>query len=396
MAMTMKLTCDRLIKFDLIESIEHNLEKEIAFKFFTVTGEIQNIDSFIRDTPSFPGTTEKIIRNELISVIGATLSIEGTILEKEEIEESIKKAEGGELLKRKEQEAENSRKVYLFLQDFIINNRKEFEFSEALIKQIHKYFTESIDYLSNIPGEYRNFIVTFGYPRKNPLCKTESEIELAMKNFIKWLNDKGNNWLSQNPFVKAIMAHYYLTEIHPFADGNGRTARALEALILYANRVNDYCFWSLSNFWSSHKDNYLSHLHKIRQTENPVDFLLWGLEGYRDEIISIKGKVLKKVKQLMFSDYIQYLLRNKKHEKIKLNQTIVDVLGLLILKGRIPLKKFYSSPEVIALYSKSAKTTLGRHFRKMVSQKLINLEEIDKEFYIEPNYRLLDYITYNV
>lgn len=394
--MTLKLTCERLMKFDLIESFEENLDIQTFSKFFGVTNEIQSIDSFVRDTPSFPGSTDKIIRNELLSVIGATLSIEGTILEKEEIEESIKKAEGGELLKRKEQEAENSRKVYRFLQEFVWGHKDGFEYTEPLIKHIHNLFTDSIDYLSNIPGQYRNFNVTFGDPRKNSLCKTESEVGLAMKNFMSWLNNKGSGLLGANPFVKAIMAHYYLTEIHPFADGNGRTARALEALVLYANKVNDYCFWSLSNFWSSHKDKYLFHLHEIRQTENPINFLLWGLEGYRDEIKSIKDKVLKKVKQLMFSDYIQYLLRNKKHEKIKINQTIIDVLGLLIPRGRVPLKKFYSSPEIAALYSKSARTTQVRHFHKMVSQNLITIEEIDKELFIEPNYRLLDYVTYNV
>ena len=339
----MNLTCERLIKFDLVESLENELDKETIYKFMKILSEIQNIDSFIRDSPSFPGSAEKIIRDELISVIGATLSIEGTMLEREEIEEGIKKAEGGQQLKRKEQEAENSRKVYQFLMDIVRDNIEGFEYSEPLIKQVHTYFTDSIDYVSNVPGLYRtNYNVSFGEPRKGSLCRTQSEIELAMKYYTNWLNKKEGGPLSGDQFVKAIMAHYYLTEIHPFGDGNGRTARAIEALILYAHRVNDYCFWSLANFWSSHKDQYLHHLHEIRQTLNPINFVLWGLEGYRDEIKSIKGKVLKKVKQLMLSDYIQYKLRNKKDEKVKINQRIVDVLQLLILWGRIPLKKFLS------------------------------------------------------
>lgn len=395
----MSLTCERLVKFDLVESIEKakGLDIDKISKFFEIISEIQNIDNFIRDTPSFPGSTDKIIRNELISVIGATLSIEGTILEKEEIEESIKKAEGGELLKRKEQEAENSRKVYLFLQEFVRDHQQDLEYSEPLIRQIHKLFTDSIDYLSNIPGEYRkNFNVTFGDPRKKSLCRTGSELELAMNNFISWLNKNGDGFLSRNPFIKAIMAHYYLTEIHPFADGNGRTARALEALILYAHGVNDYCFWSLANFWSSHKDQYLAHLHKIRQTENPIDFLLWGLEGYYDEIKSIKHKVLKMVKQLMFKDYIQYLLRNKKTKDIKINQRIVDVLQLIISRGRISLKKFFSTPEAIAFYRNISERTRGRDFERMILYNLIKLDKVDNEYYIEPNFQLLERLRYKV
>ncbi len=394
----MGLTCQRLMQYDLIESKEKTLDPERIHKFFRLSYEIQNIDSFIRDTPSFPGSTNKIIRNELISVIGATLSIEGTFIDKDEIEESFKKAAGGTPLKRKEQEAENSRKVYEFIKEFVLTNKDNLEYSEQLIKQIHKYFTEDMNYVSNIPGQYRNnFNVTFGSPRKNSLCQTLSDINLAMNNFIKWLSRKdGLGILSQDPFVKAIMAHYYLSEVHPFPDGNGRTARALEAIILYAHGVNDYCFWSLSNFWSSNKDKYIEHLHKIRETLDPINFLLWGLEGYRDEIKSIKDRVLKKVKQLMFSDYLQYLLRNKKNEAIKLNQRIVNVLQFIISRERISFKKLSTTPEMTAFYSSVSQSTRVRDFKKMIFHELINVEEIDKENFIEPNYGILKHLIYNI
>ena len=393
----MPLTCEKLMDFNLVEKIEEEIvATDLMVKIFLLFNEILGIDRFIKDSPSFPGSTDKIIRNELVSAIGATLSIEGTMLDREEIEESFQKAQQGEPLKRKEQEAENSRKVYIFIQDFVSRN-KDFQYSEQLIKQIHKYFTEDMNYVSNVPGEYRgDFNVTFGDPRKNSLCRTRGEIERAMKNFSIWLNAKKDGFLSSNTFVKAMMAHYYLAEIHPFVDGNGRTARALEALILNAHGVNDYCFWSWANFWSAHKDQYLLHLHNIRMTLNPTDFILWGLEGYKDEIENIKGKVLKKVKQLMFSDYTHYLLRNKKYEKIKINQRIFDTLQLLISSGRIPLKKFLSTPQVIALYRSVAESTRIRDFQKMESIELIRIEKSDNEEFIEPNYQILEHLRYSV
>ncbi len=391
----MALTCERLMQFDLIESL--NLEKAKDWEFIKLSIDIQNVDSFIRDTPSFPGATDKIIRNELISVIGGTLSIEGSILDKEEIEESLQKAKRGEPLKRKEQEAENSRRVYEFLKEFVNLAEGRVEYSEQLIKQIHTYFTEGLNYISNVPGLYRtSFNVTFGEPRQASLCETQTDIEHAMAAFITWLNKDGTTMLSQDPFVKAIMADYYLTEIHPFGDGNGRTARALEALILYAHGINDYCFWSLSNFWSSHKDQYINHLHTIRDTLDPTEFVLWGLNGYLDEITSIKHKVLKKIKQLMFSDYIQYLFRNKKYKKIKVNQRIVTFLQLLIAWGRMPLRKVLATPEVAALYG--SESTRNRDFRKMIAGELILVKRLDKEdeVFIEPNFGLLERLRYEV
>ena len=317
-------------------------------------------------------------------------------MDKEEIEESLEKAKRGEPLRRQEQEAENSRKVYDFVKEYAKPGESNIEYSETLIKHIHKLFTDDLNYVSNIPGVYRStFNVTFGYPRKRSLCETQSEIDKAMVRFMAWLNAPGTSILNADPIVKAIMAHYYLTEIHPFGDGNGRTARALEALILYANGINDYCFWSLANFWSSHKDQYRQHLHMVRETCDPREFILFGLTGYRDEINTMKSKVLKKIKQLMLSDYIEYILRNKKLEKVKINQRTVDFLKLLIEWGRMPLKKLLAAPQVATLYR--SESTRIRDFKKMDESELILLKKDDQgETFIEPNYALLERLRYNV
>lgn len=392
----MSLSCKKLMLFDLVESMEPSLESTEVFEFFRLTNEIRNIDNFIRETPSYPGSTSKIIRDEMLSVIGATLAIEGTLLDKEEIEESLKKAEVGDQLKRREREAENSRKVYSFIMEFVRDNQDNLEYPEALIKQIHKLFTEGLDYVSNQPGKYRgDFHVTFGNPRKTSLCRNQGEVEDAMKNFVAWLNQENKEaMISRDPFVRAIMAHYYLSEIHPFVDGNGRTARAVEALILYAHGVNEYCFWSLANFWSSHRDQYIQHLHQIRETLNPMPFLLWGLNGYREEIESIKNKVLNKIKKLMYLDYIQFLLRTKTEQDIKLTQRIVDVLQLIVAKEHIPLKKFLVTPEVSALYRNVSQSTRSRDLKKMVVHGLIRIEKENDSEYIVPNFRLLERLRY--
>lgn len=390
----MSLTCERLKKFDLFELCEKSLSDEAKLKFYMAFVEIQGIDQFIKDSPSFPGSTDSIVRNEMISAIGATLSIEGTLLDKEEIEESLEKLDKDEVLTRKQLEARNSRDVYAFIMEFVKNNKDNITYSEQLIKQMHSKFTQNMNYLSTVPGEYRNnFTATFGIPRKESLCRTRQEIENAMKNFVIWLNNKDEKFgLSQNPFVKAIMAHYYLTEIHPFGDGNGRTARALEALMLYAHGINNYCFWSLANFWSANKELYLTHLHNIRSTLDPCEFILWGLEGYKEELKRIKEKVLTKVKRLMYQDYVQYLLRNKTNEKVKINHRIIDVLQVLIIKSPIDFKKFLNSSEIVALYRSQSPSTRTRDFQKMVQARLI---KITKDT-IEVNYAILDSLVYNI
>jgi len=366
--------------------------------------EISSVDQFVRDTPAYPGSTDKIIRDELISVVGATLSIEGTSLNRDDIEQSFEKADVNAVLQRKEQEAENSRKVYRFIIDTVLNNEGDtFVYSESLIKQIHAYFTENMNYISNVPGAYRtNYIATFGEPRKDSLCRTQLEIQTAMSNFINWLNNPREGFLIRYPHVKAIMAHYYLSEIHPFGDGNGRTARALEALILYASGVNKYCFWSLANFWSEHKEEYLTRLHNVRVTCDPWEFVMWGIEGYLEEIKKVKKLVLKKLKQLMLYDYAKFLLANKKHEKIKINQRIIEILSVLIRRGEMPLKKFNALPEVEIYYKATSKTkaskasTKSRDFKKLIQTELAVIHERNGEVFIKPNFEKLERLEYKV
>jgi Fic family protein len=397
----MELTYEKMVQFDLVEELEKSLfersKATVVTNFFNTLFEIGSVDQFIKESPSFPGSTDKIIRSELVSAIGATLAIEGTTLKKEEIEESFRKANLKEKLRRQEQEAENSRRVYTFLQELVNDYEGKFEYSEQMIKQIHKYFTVGMNYISNTPGEYRgSFQVTFGTPRRESLCKTRAEIEPAIRNFVSWLNKTKTGLLSSNPIVKAIMSHYYLTEIHPFGDGNGRTARALEALVLYENGVNNYCFWSLANFWSTNKDKYIIHLGDIRSTSNPWDFLIWGMKGYLDELKRIKALVLEKVKQLMLIDYANYLLKNKKRQEVKINQRIVDILNLLIRFGRIPFDKLQSSPEVVALYRSVSATTKYRDFKKIAKLGLARFAKQNDVLYIEPNFQILERLRYQV
>jgi len=393
----MALNLEKLSKFDLEEDLENRLfedkKQEQIFDFINTFREIQIADQFIKECPSYPRSTQEIIRRELTSVVGGTLAIEGTILREEEIEESFQKAGLQKKLKDKEQEAQNSRKAYKYIIDVVDNHEDEFVYSEEHIKQIHQYLTENVEYVSpNVPGRYRDLKARFGEPQKYSFCKSKVDIEAIMAKFINWLNKKSSEFLSSNIIVKAMMAHYYLTEIHPFGDGNGRTARAVEALVLYVNKINIYCFWSLANFWSANRDKYLIHLGNIRSTCDPWEFLIWGTKGYLIEVQRIKDLVLKKVKQLMLKDYVSWLLRNK-----KIRPRIFGVLMLSISSGKMPFDKFMSSPEIMTLYAQRELSTRYRDFKKM--EKTLGLIRIFKEDgkkFIEPNFQKLETLVYEV
>ncbi len=68
--------------------------------------------------------------------------------------------------------------------------------------------------------------------------------------------------------------------MHPFLDGNGRTARALEALVLQRAGLRDTAFIAMSNYYYEEKAAYLDVLAEVRsQNHDLTPFINFGLKG---------------------------------------------------------------------------------------------------------------------
>jgi Fic family protein len=96
--------------------------------------------------------------------------------------------------------------------------------SESTIKKIHRYILGNID--PDNAGIYRSEQVRVGtfYP------PAPEEVPALMQSLISWFQSPEFQGL--NPIEAAALAHYQFVWIHPFVDGNGRTARMLMNLIL--------------------------------------------------------------------------------------------------------------------------------------------------------------------
>ena len=77
-----------------------------------------------------------------------------------------------------------------------------------------------------------------------------------------------------------MATHYHFEAMHPFEDGNGRTARALEALLLQRAGLRDTAFIAMSNYYYEEKPRYLSVLTEVRGgRHNLTAFLKFALRG---------------------------------------------------------------------------------------------------------------------
>lgn len=101
--------------------------------------------------------------------------------------------------------------------------------TENYLKQIHQLVVGNDPYLN--AGNYRNVGVIITGSYHTP--PEPFEVPFKMRELMDWI---GENYEQENPLILAAVAHHELAKIHPFADGNGRTARLLLNLILMKKR----------------------------------------------------------------------------------------------------------------------------------------------------------------
>ena len=129
-------------------------------------------------------------------------------------------------------------------------------YTEDIIKKLHHLFYSGLD--ESQAGRYRShqvFITGTEYIPPPP-----EEVPAMMAAFAEELSVKKD---SLHPVLFAAFAHRRLVDIHPFADGNGRTARLLMNLAL----INKgYCVVSIPPVL---RHEYISALVAAQRTENP-------------------------------------------------------------------------------------------------------------------------------
>ncbi len=152
-------------------------------------------------------------------------AIEGNTLTRQETALVVEKGitvEGKSIVEHLE--AINHAKAYEYIQKLQFNNLKKI--NQSIILNIHSLILQNID--PQNAGRYRTTPVRIA--GSTVVLPNPIKVPDLMKQFIVWLHNS-----KKTPAEIAVEAHFKLVSIHPFADGNGRTARLLMNLILLTN-----------------------------------------------------------------------------------------------------------------------------------------------------------------
>ena len=113
----------------------------------------------------------------------------------------------------------------------------------------------------------------------------------------------GEFW-QHDPIIQGVAEHFHIGSIHPFGDGNGRTARSLEAFMLQCARVNDEIMVSLSNCYYEHKDECLLSLNQSRQKGHDItSHLSFALNAIIARCNAVSGEFANQHRRILFHEF---------------------------------------------------------------------------------------------
>lgn len=191
-------------------------------------------------------------------------AIEGNTLTRQEtamvVEEGLT-VQGKSLTEH--QEAINHAEAFDFIQTLVGKKRQDLTSRDIL--DIHSIILNKIDDTNK--GRYRNVAVRLR--GSETILPNALKVPELMDGFISWLQSEIND----NSIKIAIDAHFKLVSIHPFVDGNGRTARLLMNLALM--QVG----YPPAIIRKEDRSNYINSLEKGQTKNNLTDYYTLMLEA---------------------------------------------------------------------------------------------------------------------
>lgn len=132
-------------------------------------------------------------------------------------------------------------------------NDSHFEISPAAIRSMH-FMMLSHD-LEKSPGQYRPGVVYVHDDRTNRRVYEGPDARQVPALMDELAADlRGDR--DEDPLVRGAMAHLNLVMIHPFRDGNGRMARALQTLTISRHAILEPAFSSVEEWLGHNTEDY--------------------------------------------------------------------------------------------------------------------------------------------
>ena len=274
-----------------------------AAAVFNLLVEAKTAAGVLRQMPYLHQWIEQAHEEQLRLEAAGTSRIEGAEFTLREQEQALAStAPRYDELTRSQRQLRCAADTYRWLQE----QPAERPITSDFVREIHRHIVTGCDDDHCEPGALRpdGWNVTFG----TPICRGAEGGDECQAAFDYLCSAISSAFRQHDPIIQAVAVHYHIGAMHPFGDGNGRTARALEAFMLRRAGVNDVVMVSLSNYYYERKDEYLATLSQSRLNAHDITpFLLFSLRAIIDRCGSLTEEIADNHRRILFREFANSL-----------------------------------------------------------------------------------------
>lgn len=236
--------------------------------------------------------------------------------------------------------------------------------SENTILSIYKILTQDTLVEDDIVEKYRTDAVYVWDTKTSKITYTappHEKVQELMNSLLKFINSNNN----YHPIIKACIVHFYFVYIHPFFDGNGRTARAISYMYLLQNSYKFFKFFSISSVINEEKNRYYDAIENAEIYDSDLTYFIKYYSSMIVRSISkIKNNFKKEFGRRLIKDTLDKsgIILDKRQNKIINHFITIDKNFITIEDYKKKFKISYETArtdllelETIGFFKKSKK-----------------------------------------
>ncbi len=350
--------------------------RRASSKLWMNLGAIQSKCEHVANAMVPPQVAKELYILYLAKGIRATTAIEGNTLSEDQVRDRI--VEKKPLPKSQEyqgKEIDNIVDACNVIADVLLRSeaKVDLRLTPSGIHQFNEMVLHELPLEEGVvPGKLRPYQVSVGNYRGAP----PEDCQYLLKRLCDWINElipeEDDDRISRG-VLRAIMAHLYLVWIHPFGDGNGRTARLIEVQILLSAGMPDISAHLLSNFYNQTRPEYYRQLTAAsRSGGNVLPFLEYAVQGLVDRLDLQIKRIRRHQWDVAWKDYVYESFRDSKTPASHRQRSLALELGRNKHKRGVPVRDIITiTPALAREYAKKTPKTISRDLNALEKRGLI-------------------------
>jgi Fic family protein len=334
----------------------------ISNKILRDIGEIEAAKEVIENAPLVPSFEKQFQSDAVVRTVHHGTHIEGNDLT---LMQTRKVLEGEAVVARARdiQEVINYRNVVELLDELAF---KRGDYDIDTLKDIQKVSVTKIVADDKLGVFRRSQVVIKNEETGEVILHPPAFVEVPylIEDFMEWLNS--NEVKEIHPIILAGITHYLLVAIHPFVEGNGRTARAFATLTLIKQGYDIKKFFSFEEHFDEDPASYYEALSQVDKQSSIIsqrDLTPW-LE-YFTQVVSVElGKIKEKVKKLSMDSRLKLRIGSQ----VALSERQMRLVEFVSDRGSAGMRELKS---VLRMVSED---TILRDLRDLLGKGIIKKE----------------------